>query len=54
VYNPTVEQYFGCVCDGIENGQGFLELLIIIVTEGFDPSLYFLQTVSKESFNGPV
>jgi len=42
MYDPTVEQYLGCVCDGIENGQGFLEFLIVIVTEGLDPSLYFL------------
>jgi len=54
MYDPTVEQYLGCVCDGIENGQGFLEFLIVIVTEGLDPSLYFLQTVRRESLNGPV
>jgi hypothetical protein len=43
VDDPAVEQDLGCVRNGIEYGQGCLELLIIIVSKRLDPSLYFLQ-----------
>jgi len=40
--HTTVKQYFGRVCDIVENPQRQLELVVVVVVQGFNPSLDFL------------
>lgn len=49
--NTAVEQDLRRVRNSIEDGQGFLEFLIVVVTEGFYPSLDFLLRVREEGLS---
>jgi hypothetical protein len=54
VDNTAVEQDLGSIGDGIENPQGFLELLVVIVPKRLDPRLYFLRRVREGHSHGTV
>jgi hypothetical protein len=40
--DTAIKQDLGGIGDVVEDGQGLLELLIVIVTQRFDPSFNFL------------
>lgn len=50
--NPAVKQDLGGIGDVVENGQGLLEFLIVVVTQRFDPSFNFLEWIRKASAEG--
>lgn len=47
VDDPAIEQDLGGIGDVIEDGQGLLELLVVVVAQRLDPSFDFLTRVSK-------
>lgn len=54
MYYTAVEQDLGGVGNGVEDTQGLFELLIIIVTQGFDPGFDFLQQVSRHAWEARI
>ncbi len=44
---PAIEKDLGGVWNRIESRQGFFELLIVVVSECFDPGLDFLLYVRE-------
>lgn len=48
VDDPAIEQDLGGVGDIIEDGQGLLELLVVVVTQRLDPSFDFLAQMRKK------
>lgn len=54
MYYTAVEQDLGGVGNGVEDTQRLFELLIIIVTQGFDPGFDFLQQVSRHAWEARI